>query len=201
MQVFIWFGVEIGEVDCTKRKSSPWFLKFSGVQSLGSSFPWQWSWLKSTAEVWLYVEGWNHKMALKVELSENVEAEISTGSLWFSLSPLLPLNQSSENFERGEQRDKAFKCQGNAWQMLDPQNTIHWSHALPLTGSTCDPSTHRHPSSKDLAPFYLLTPGSFQPSPHLPLFPHKKSDISEAPKLPAWLTRPPRSHSARWSGF
>lgn len=35
-------------------------------------------------------------MALKVELLESVEAEISMGSLWFSLSPPLPLNQSRE---------------------------------------------------------------------------------------------------------
>lgn len=70
MQIFVWFGVEVREADCTKRKSSPWSLKLGGVQSLGSSFPWQWSWLKSTAEVWFYGEGWNHKVALKVELSE-----------------------------------------------------------------------------------------------------------------------------------
>lgn len=61
-------------------------------------------------------------MALKVELPEGVEAEISTGSSWFSPSPPLPLNESRGNFERGEQRDKAFKCQENTGQVLHPQN-------------------------------------------------------------------------------
>lgn len=74
-----------------KKEKFPWSLKpGGGEQSLGSSFPWQWGGLKSTAEVWLCGEGWNHNMALKVELSEGVEAEISTGSVVVSSSPTAP---------------------------------------------------------------------------------------------------------------
>lgn len=126
MQTFIWYGVEIREADCTEKKSSPWSLKLGGVQSFGSSFPWQGSWLKcSGEEVWLYGEGWNHKMALKVELPESVEAEISTGSLWFSLSLPLTRNDSSGNLNeenRGIKPLNAKETSGRCWTLRIPSS-------------------------------------------------------------------------------